>query len=73
MQLTSAILDRTDLKRQHAIKGHSTNVLGTLELNEARAREENECLEKHTFGLQDLETLTQTHAPGLWIEKEYRK
>ena len=42
-------------------------------MNEARAREENECLEKHTFGLQDIETLTQIHALGLWIEKEYRK
>lgn len=49
------------------------NVLGILELNEARAREENERSEKHTYGLQDLGILTQTHTLGLWIEKEYRK
>lgn len=49
------------------------NVLGILELDEARAREENERSEKHTYGLQDLGILTQTHALGLWIEKEYRK
>lgn len=73
MQLTSATLDRTDLKETACGQRAQHECFRNSGVGRSKGKRRKWTFREAYIWPPGLGILTQTHALGLWIEKEYRK